>query len=151
MTRPLRDAIAEAMRRERLGLIRPLWTDADDVLKEPWRLRADVVIRILGEIGVIFASGASEPKTSPEVYRFPLVGGLAARVIRYDAATRRWKMISIVGTTETEEIAFDLIDAHIAAGMVLTDDPKAKAIPGLGRMLAATVEIHRAAAGGRDG
>lgn len=152
--RPFRDILAEAMRRERLGLMRPLWGDADEEFRETWRRRADFVIRVLHEIGdgKDAADAATGAVTSPEVYRHPLADGKSERLIRRDH-NGKWAVIKSTGGTETTEVTFRIQDAWIAAGEVLTDDPNAKSIPGLGRMLAAAVEIHRvgAAEEGRDG
>ena len=46
-TREVRDLVGEALRRERFGLIRPLWADADDELRNRWRQRADDFLRVL--------------------------------------------------------------------------------------------------------
>lgn len=53
--RPLNDRVAEAMRRERLGLIRPLWADFPDDSKIDWLNRADHLIRVLRELDVFVA------------------------------------------------------------------------------------------------
>jgi hypothetical protein len=42
--RPLRDRLGEAIRRARLGSIRPLWSDLDDKLREQWREHADALL-----------------------------------------------------------------------------------------------------------
>jgi hypothetical protein len=39
--RPLRDRLGEAMRRARVGLVRPLWADLPEDAKEDYRLAAD--------------------------------------------------------------------------------------------------------------
>ncbi|TJV03557.1 MAG: hypothetical protein E5Y35_26490, partial [Mesorhizobium sp.] len=52
MSRPVRDIVAECLRRERYGLIRPLWADADDDSREEVRRRADHLIRLLSDYGV---------------------------------------------------------------------------------------------------
>jgi hypothetical protein len=54
-TRSLNDRVAEAMRRERLGLIRPLWADFSDDSKADWLNRADHLIRLLRELDVFVA------------------------------------------------------------------------------------------------
>ena len=49
--RPIRDILAEMMRRERVGLMRPFWADwcrfDNEGGPEQWRLRADHLIRLL--------------------------------------------------------------------------------------------------------
>lgn len=54
-TRPLNDRVAEAMRRERLGLMRPLWADWSEEDKGDWLSRADHLIRIFKELGIFTA------------------------------------------------------------------------------------------------
>lgn len=53
--RALNDRVAEAMRRERLGLIRPLWHDWSEDQKADWLSRADHLIRTMKELGVFIA------------------------------------------------------------------------------------------------
>lgn len=53
--RSLNDRIAEAMRRERLGLIRPLWADFPEGDKGDWLGRADHLLRLCNELGVFVA------------------------------------------------------------------------------------------------
>lgn len=148
--RSLRDIVAEAMRRERLGLMRPLWADLDDVFKQQWLLRADVLIRIASEYGVSFGGAGLDCTPVPEIYRFPVFGGGAERVIRRNGDL--WEIVTVTqDKTEVVNQTFALADAWVEAGMVLADDPAAKALSGLGRRLAAALEIHRMHAGGRDG
>jgi hypothetical protein len=52
MTRPLRDYLGEAIRRMRYGLVRPLWADARDDVKDNWRQDADAMIRVLRDEGL---------------------------------------------------------------------------------------------------
>ena len=56
MPRALNDRVAEAMRRERLGLIRPLWADWPELEKADWLNRADHLLRLLNELGVSVAA-----------------------------------------------------------------------------------------------
>jgi hypothetical protein len=42
--RPLRDQLGEGLRRQRHGLMRPLWADLDDKRRERWRKAADACI-----------------------------------------------------------------------------------------------------------
>ena len=53
--RALNDRVAEAMRRERLGLIRPLWADFPEDQKADWLSRADHLLRSLKDLGVFVA------------------------------------------------------------------------------------------------
>jgi hypothetical protein len=50
--RSLDDRIAEAMWRERLGLMRPLWADWREDQKADWLTRAAHLRRIFTELGV---------------------------------------------------------------------------------------------------
>ena len=52
MMRPLNDRVAEAMRRETLGFVRPLWADWPEEEKTERLQRADFLIRTLRELGV---------------------------------------------------------------------------------------------------
>lgn len=46
-----RDVLGEALRRNRLGLMRPLWRELPDGLKEGWLSEADFIIARLAEAG----------------------------------------------------------------------------------------------------
>ena len=47
-----RDVLGEALRRDRFGLVRPLWADLQEAgIKEDWRHRADLIIARLAEAG----------------------------------------------------------------------------------------------------
>lgn len=150
--RPLRDVVGEAMRRERLGLIRPPWADAPEEIREEWRIRADVVIRIMGEAGVTFGGRISEATTSDTIYRYATLDGKAERVIRRGEADA-WEVVTVKpGQPERVEQSFTMARVHIESGMVLVDDPDARKLEGLGRRFAAALEIHRMhAAGGSNG
>lgn len=50
--RSLDDRIAEAMRRERLGLMRPLWADWPEADKAEWLSRAQHLRRLFLELGI---------------------------------------------------------------------------------------------------
>ncbi|TIX57370.1 MAG: hypothetical protein E5V25_27480, partial [Mesorhizobium sp.] len=64
--REIRDVLAECMRRERYGLIRPLWADADDDSREEVRRRADHLIRILADYGLqMVRTGEPAPAETP--------------------------------------------------------------------------------------
>jgi hypothetical protein len=147
--RAIRDILAECLRRERLGLIRPLWADwsrVDDASCEQVRLRADHLIRLLADLGVELVQ-TGEPKAverpdSAIVMRCPLAGNAATeRMIR--CASDRWEIATITAGVETVEQSFTLTEAMLNAGLVLSDDPEARTIPALGRRLAAVTEIYR--------
>lgn len=148
--RPIRDILAEVIRRERLGLIRPLWADwkefADDEC-EHVRKRADHIIRTLKEeFGVELVQSGTPPVVahpSPEIYRWWIIGQEVERVVRL-AADGLWEILTIKAGVENIEYRFQLSEVLAASGMVLTgQDAAAKAIPGLGRKLAALAEICR--------
>jgi len=147
--REIRDILADAMRRERLGgLVRPLWQEYvtfNPEACEQVRLRADHLIRLLAGDGLtIVRKGepVADVQTSDVVWRYYLAGQQVERIIRRKGDD--WQII-LVGADgkETVEQTFALADAHANAGLVLTDDPSARTIAGLGRQLAALAEIYR--------
>jgi len=151
MTRPIRDILAECMRRERLGLIRPLWHDALRFAEdecERVRQRADHLTRLLASYGVRLVQDEGEtpaPPSLPEspiIYRYWLVGNKAERLIR-KGADMQWEIVTVAGGVETIEMSFTIEEALLNGGLVLTDDPRAKKLQGLGRQLAALAEIYR--------
>jgi hypothetical protein len=152
--RPVRDILAECLRRERLGLVRPLWADADDDAREEVRRRADHLIRILADYGVRFDQ-VGEPTpvatpTSPTIVANQVVNAPdTMREIR--VAERGFSIITIKGGDTTLEQTFTLNEAMVNAGLVLAGDPAAKTIKDLGRQLAAAVEIYRLNAAGMGG
>lgn len=153
--RPIRDILAECMRRERVGLMRPFWEQwrqIDDAACEQVRLRADHLMRLLQSYGVTLVQAAAETATptaaAEPIWRYWLVGKQAERVIRR-RADGGWEIVRVEDGKELLEQTFTLQDAHSNAGLVLTDDPVATTTKGLGRQLAALTEIYRldAAAG----
>ena len=145
--REVRDILAEALRRERYGLMRPLWADmqrfADDECEQV-RRRADHIIRLLERDGVRFVQTEVPERpllTSPVIYDYPMVARQARRQIRSNGEV--WEVVIIIDGAEKVEQSFTLAAAHVNAGLVLTGDPSAKSIPGLGSQLAAAAEIHR--------
>lgn len=56
--RDIRDRIGEAVRRYVYGLVRPLWHDLPEEHREAWRREGDVLVRILGSVGI-------EPRIAP--------------------------------------------------------------------------------------
>jgi hypothetical protein len=149
--RDIRDILAECMRRERLGLIRPLWFDwcafDNEGGPEEWRRRADHLIRTLKELGVAVVHSGTDAGSAPSsssrvIYRFKIHGRNAERLIR-KAAGDDWQVVSIENGVETVEQTFTIQQAMLNGGLVLIDHPDAKTIPGLGRQLAALNEIFR--------
>jgi len=149
--RPIRDVLAEMMRRERLGLIRPLWEDwtrfADDQC-EHVRRRADHLIRLLEGEGVRLVrvgSGDHVPApVSPVIYQYGMVGRPVSRLVR-KAKDDLWEIVTVDNEDgkETVEQAFTIEQALLNGGLVLTGHPDARTIRGLGSQLAALNEIYR--------
>lgn len=157
MTREVRDILAEAMRRERYGLIRPLWSDLagiDDAAAEEVRRRADHLIRILADYGVrLDQVGEPSPiatPTSPTIVANQVVNAPdTMREIRVEE--RGFSIVSIKAGDTTVEQTFTLNDVMLNAGLVLSGDPAAKTIKDLGRQLAAGCEVYRLNAAGLGG
>jgi hypothetical protein len=145
--RDIRDILAEAMRRERLGTAaRPAWADWWEEAREPVRMRADHLIRLLAEAGVdLVRTGEALPPAPPPkslvVSRDAIVGRKAERIVRADPAG--FAITLVQDGAETVEQTFTLQDASLLAGAVLTGSPEAAKRPGLGRLLAAAVEMYR--------
>jgi hypothetical protein len=149
--RDLRDILAECMRRERLGLMRPLWADwcAADNLGGPEqvRIRADHLIRLLAVHGVSLVR-SSEPatiaQTSPTVWRWGLAGTDAERLIRASADDpNEWQIVRAEGDQETIQMRFRLAEAYVLSGRVLGGDREVLKEQGVLTKLAAALEIHR--------
>ncbi|TPN34769.1 hypothetical protein [Mesorhizobium sp. B1-1-6] len=152
--RAVRDILAEGMRRERYGLIRPLWADADDDSREEVRRRADHLMRILSDYGVqLVRTGEPAPIAAPtsptivanQIYAQPDT----MREVRAEAG--KFSIVTVKGGDATVEQTFSLNDVMLNAGLVLTGDPVAKTIKDLGKQLAAAVEIFRLNAAGLGG
>ncbi len=149
--RPIRDILAEAIRIERMGPFnQPSWADwkaSDDAACENVRRRADHLIRLLAEHGVsLMRSGDPDKKpavTSPTVLTCNVAGNQATERSIRKGPGDDWHIVAITAGVETIEQAFTLQEVMLNAGLVLTDDPAAKTIPGLGRRLAAVTEIYR--------
>ncbi|TIN76754.1 hypothetical protein [Mesorhizobium sp.] len=152
--RAVRDILAECMRRERYGLIRPLWAEMDDETQEEVRWRADHLIRILADYGVqMVRAGEPAPAETPtgptivanQVYDHPDT----TREVRVDAG--KFSIVTIKGGETTVEQTFTMIDVMLNCGLVLSGDPAAKMIKDLGKQLAAATEIYRLNAAGMGG
>jgi hypothetical protein len=57
--RPLRDKLAEALLRQRHGLVRPLWADRSYEMRLPWLHEADVFLVLARECGFIITDAAA--------------------------------------------------------------------------------------------
>ncbi|TJV51132.1 MAG: hypothetical protein E5Y01_16215 [Mesorhizobium sp.] len=154
MSREIRDILAECMRRERYGLIRPLWADADDDSREEVRRRADHLMRLLSDYGVDLVRRVDvDPSPAPtsrtilanQVYGQPDT----MREVR--AAEGGFAIVAVKAGVPATEQSFTLNEVMLNADLVLSDDPAAKTIKGLGRQLAAATEIYRLNAAGLGG
>ncbi|MES0168217.1 hypothetical protein NKJ87_19880 [Mesorhizobium sp. M0027] len=154
MMRPIRDILAEGIRRERLGLIRPLWQDSDEDSREEVRRRADHLLRILSDAGVqLVQLGEPAPIAVPagptiaanQVYNAPDT----MREVRVEE--RGFSIVAVKGGGATVEQTFTLNDVMLNAGLVLAGDPAAKTIKDLGKQLAAACEVYRLNAAGMGG
>lgn len=56
----LRDRLGEIMRRDAYGLVRPLWADLPEPLRERWRERADRLIERCRARGIIITIEESQ-------------------------------------------------------------------------------------------
>lgn len=145
--RPIRDALAEALRRERLGMMQPTWArmvEIGDGSVEQWRIRADHVLHLLAELGLtIAATGAVAPvrpaATGPTIWTSKVFGREARRDVR--RACGGFEIATIADGEVTVEQSFTMEQASIHGGMVLVGDPAARTIAGLGSQLAAALQI----------
>ncbi|RVD44892.1 hypothetical protein EN742_00670 [Mesorhizobium sp. M4A.F.Ca.ET.020.02.1.1] len=156
MSREIRDIMAECMRRERYGLIRPLWADmvGDDAAAEEVRRRADHLIRILADYGVelVFRGDVTPPAVpTSQTILVNQVFGQPDTLREIRAGEGAFSILAIKAGVPTAEQSFTLNEVMLNAGLVLADDPAAKTIKGLGRQLAAATEIYRLNAAGVGG
>lgn len=148
--RPIRDILAEVLRRERLGLMRPLWQEWQQFADEECELvrqRADHVIRLLDELGVTLvrtgdALPPAPPPQSPVIWRYSLTESETVRLVRKGPGDQ-WEIVKLAGGEEKVELAFSLASLSVEAGMVLRADPEALKLKGLMTRLAAGLEIFR--------
>ena len=71
-----------------------------------------------------------------------MVGRKVERLVRLSAGDV-WELVTVEDGKETVEQSFTMQSASINGGLVLTGDPAAKSIPGLGSQLAAALEVYR--------
>lgn len=147
MTRQARDIVAECLRLERLGAIRPLWEHMGEEAREDYRLRADHLMRSLGRRGVeVILTGERQPAPAladPILSRNELAGrpGLNL-VVRADGGDAFSVLIEADGQ-QTVEATFTLPEAVILIDRVLRRDSGVQKERGLLTKLAAFGEIHR--------
>lgn len=144
-----RTALARAMRDERIGLTRFGWDRLDQEAQEDWRRRADHVGRLLAERGYTIAkTGASKPVMPVPAERTILSSQTVpdpSKVCCVRADGDKWSIVLVDRKTNEEvvEQSFTLDEAFILVGTVIARDPAGAKRLGLGRMLAATIEILR--------
>jgi len=154
MSRPVRDILAECIRRERYGLIRPLWAGADEEAREEVRRRADHLIRLLSDYGVDLVSrGDVAPPLAPTSQTIVAnqVVGQPDTMREVRAVDGKFAIVAVKGGIATVEQSFTLNESMLNEGLVLAGDPAAKTIKDLGRQLAATAAIYRLHASGLGG
>lgn len=148
--REVRDVLAEMMRRERLGLMRPLWADwcrfDNEGGPEQWRLRADHLIRLLMSEGLAVSRVGDPAKpfpapATPVFWRYWMDGNKAERVLRM--ADDKIEVVRVVDGTETVQMTFGVGDAHTAAGALLLGDKETAKQQGILTMLSAALEAYR--------
>lgn len=147
--RPTRDVLAEMMRRERLGLMRPFWADwcrFDDSGPEQWRLRADHLIRLLAREGYTItktgdATDLTPTQASPVFWRYWMHGNQSERILR--TAGDKIEVIRAVDGTETVQMTFGIGEAHDATAALLLGDREMAKRQGILTMLSAALEAYR--------
>ncbi|MBE1208138.1 hypothetical protein [Aminobacter carboxidus] len=150
--REVRDILAEAMRRERLGLIRPLWEDwirfDNDGGCEQVRLRADHLIRLLSELGItLVQTGEPQSTTRPDnpvFWRWKINGQNAERIAR--AGANGIEVAKLDAGTETVQLTFGLAEAHDLANRGLSGDRDLIKETGVITKLSAALEAYRVGA-----
>lgn len=150
--RPSRDILAECIRLERLGIIHPLWADWFDEGREPVRMRADHIIRLLADRGVgLVQIGEPRPAArpdSPVFWRWKIVGREAERIVRI--APAGIEVLKLEGGQEALQLAFTLAEAHELAGRGLSGDRELTQEAGVITKLSAALEAYRVNAVGAD-
>ena len=151
MIRPMRDVLAEAMRRERLGLTRPLWSDNDESTKDEWRRRADHVIRVIKDLaGAAADADLVTAPTSKILVSNQIVGnpGKERAVVDEDDGFSI-VMIDRKSGEQTVEQSSNMQEAILLCSLVLSGDPEALKKKGLGRCLAGAItKLWMSARGG---
>ena len=127
MSRPLRDRLAEAMRRARLGgLVRTTWERISEEAQEEWRLAADHVLRLSTELGLSIAidgDGKAEPPSdSPVIWRSCAAGANAERIVR--GGDDGWGLVVLSGGEEERIMGTTLEEVATIANLALVGDPK---------------------------
>lgn len=154
--RPIRDILAECMRRERLGAVHLTWERMkaiNDAECEFIRKRADHLIRLLNSYGVsLVANGSPADRAAPssEIYRCHMLGRNTDRAIRQGDKVDNWQLVTIDGDTEKTVMTLTQADMLALGGRVLMGDADVTKVTGLATALAICSEVYRVHAGGRE-
>lgn len=152
MSRPARDILAECIRLERLGIIHPLWADWFEEGREPVRMRADHIIRLLSDRGIELVH-TGEPRhverpDSPVFWRFKIDGQNAERLVR--TAADGIEIVKIGGDKQSIQLTFPIGEAYDLANRGLCGDRELTKEPGVITKLSAALEAHRVNAVGAN-
>lgn len=148
--REARDVLAEAMRRERYGLITPQWQYADEAMREPIRQRADFLIKQLYDAGYAVVSlpeGDAPPEPpvyNPVISRFEAPGATGVfRMIKAAGGARFSVILDESETKQTVECSFTMSGVALLADRILMRDLSVQKEPQLLTTLAAATEVYR--------
>ncbi|AMS41188.1 hypothetical protein [Aminobacter aminovorans] len=145
--REIRDILAECIRLERLGLIHPLWSEWFEAGREPVRMRADHILRLLSDRGVtIVQTGEPQSTTRPEpvFWRWKINGQNAERIAR--AGANGIEVAKLDAGTETTQLTFGLAEAHDLANRGLCGDRELMKEAGVITKISAALEAYRVGA-----
>ncbi|QPC87097.1 hypothetical protein GA830_10360 [Mesorhizobium sp. NBSH29] len=154
MTYDARIALAMSLRDERLILSRFEWETLAKGAQEEWCRRADHVERLLKAHGYMLVQ-VGDPKRKP-VYKGSTV--IVSNQLAHEPGTDRrvrfdgdkWSIVTAdkkTGETTIEQ-SFTIAEAITVAGMILAGSPEPAQRAGVGRLLAAMIEIYRLNADG---
>ena len=121
--------------------------------KEEWRRRADHIIRLMQAIARSehTLDRAVEEKPGPGVLVVnEIIGGAGhERLVREEEPGERWSIVKRLRKTgeETVEQTFTRFEIAEVVTAVLTGDPRVQKRQGVGRLLAAAVNIYQQHAG----
>lgn len=141
------EVLAQAMRRARVGNVEP-WHRLTEACRADWIASAEHLLRIAEQYGlnIQITAGEVDLKVNQPV-EIEIDDKRAIRQ-RNDGA---WEIVADAVQRDGAEIVFTLSDVHANADRVLSGDPSARKIKGLGTQLAAALEIYRVdAQGGTD-
>lgn len=150
--REIRDILGECIRLERLGIINPMWSDWFEEAREPVRMRADHILRLLADRGVELVQTGEPRQTtrpdSPVFWRWKIVDRNAERLVRISPAGI--EVVKVEAGQEALQIAFQMTEAHDLAGRGLAGDRELTKEPGVITKLSAALEAYRVNAVGAN-